>query len=44
MAGEWILNGVTDDDWAKFQNDLKEMGVEEMLQTMQVAYDRTNAQ
>ena len=44
MAGEWILNGVTDDDWAKFQNDLKELGVEEMLQTMQVAYDRTNAQ
>ena len=39
-AGEWVLNGVTDADWEAFQAELIEIGIEEVTEIMQVAYDR----
>ncbi len=28
---DWVMNGFTDADWEKFQNDLKAYGLEEYL-------------
>ena len=39
-AGEWILNGVTDAEWDSFQEELQAIGLEELLATMQTAYER----
>lgn len=39
-AGEWILNGISDDEWTSFQNEIEAIGIEQLLATMQVAYER----
>lgn len=42
-AGEWILNGISEDEWISFQGELEAIGLEELLATMQTAYDRYTA-
>ncbi|MCU6708550.1 extracellular solute-binding protein [Paenibacillus sp. J5C_2022] len=46
MSQKWILGAedLTDDSFAAFQKSLKNMGVEEMLQLEQQAYDRFMSQ
>lgn len=42
-AGEWILNGISDDEWNSFQSEIEAIGIEQLLDTMQVAYERYTA-
>lgn len=40
MRAKWLLEGNVEQEWDDFQNTLKKMGVEELLQVHQTAYDR----
>ena len=42
-TGEFILNGISDDEWESFQSEIEAIGIEQLLTTMQVAYERYTA-
>lgn len=43
-AAEWITAGVNDGDWEAFQEELQAAGINEVVETMQTAYDRYMSQ
>ncbi|HZG85830.1 extracellular solute-binding protein [Paenibacillus sp.] len=40
MRAKWLLEGGVEAEWAEFQQTLKNMGIEELLQVHQAGYDR----
>jgi putative aldouronate transport system substrate-binding protein len=40
MEAKWIVDGGIDGEWDKYVQDLKKMGLDEMIQIKQKAYDR----
>lgn len=41
---DWVLNGVTDESWASYQNELEGAGLADLISVWQGAVDRYNAE
>ena len=41
FAAEWVANGQIDEQWDSYLETLKSIGLEDMLNAMQTAYDRS---
>lgn len=42
-VADWTLNGVTDESWENYQNELSAAGVEDLVSIWQTAIDRANS-
>ena len=40
---DWTLNGVTDESWESYKNELKGAGVEDLVSLWQTAVDRAKS-